>query len=308
MSDQIDLELDSNLAAPATEFARDAAKRALDDLFENAARYKASASYYELMQFVSRFRFYSPFNAMLVHAQMKGARFVAPAHRWTERYQRNIKPGARPLVILQPMGPVMFVFDVADTEPRPNAPALPREVENPFEVLNGRIGDELANTVRNAVRDGIEIEESNSGSQFAGSIEIPLWGKQLEFQTKKMPQPEFTSVPRRYFLSLNKSHSTESRYATLTHELGHLYAGHLGSPNEKWWPDRRGLDLNAREFEAESICYLVCNRLGIANPSAEYLSEYVRWNGEVPPISLDRVMKAAGLIEQMGRERLALRR
>jgi hypothetical protein len=308
MTYQTELELGSDHASPAAEFARDAAKRALDDLFANTLRYKTSQSYHELMQFASRFRFYSPFNAMLVHVQMKGAKFVAPAHRWVNKYRRNIKPGARPLVILQPMGPVMFVFDVADTEPRPNAPPLPREVENPFEVLKGRVGDELRRTVQNAVRDGIEVEDAHTGSQFAGSIQTTPPGKRLEFQTKLKPQPEFTSVPRRYHLSLNKSHSAESRYATLTHELGHLYAGHLGSPNEKWWPDRRGLDLSAREFEAESISYLVCTRLGIANPSAEYLSGYCKRNDEVPNISLDCVMKAAGLIEQMGRERLALRK
>jgi hypothetical protein len=35
---------------------------------------------------------------------------------------RRIKVGGRPLVILQPRGPVMFVFDVSDTEPEENAP------------------------------------------------------------------------------------------------------------------------------------------------------------------------------------------
>jgi hypothetical protein len=50
--------------------------------------------------------------------------------------------------------------------------------------------------------------------------------------------------------------------------------------------------------------------LGIENPSAEYLSNYLRKNGDgdVPPISLERVVAAAGLIEQMGRERLKPRK
>jgi len=59
---------------------------------------------------------------MLIHIQMPGAKFVAPPHRWLHEYGQRIKPGAHPLVILQPMGPVMFVFDVSDTEPLPNAP------------------------------------------------------------------------------------------------------------------------------------------------------------------------------------------
>ena len=65
-----------------------------------------------------------------------------------------------------------------------------------------------------------------------------------------------------------------------------------------------------REFEAESICYLVCQRLGIENPSEKYLANYLAKDetGDVPPISLECVMKSAGLIEQMGRERLKPRK
>jgi hypothetical protein len=94
------------------------------------------------------------------------------------------------------------------------------------------------------------------------------------------------------------------------HELAHLYCGHLGTPNEKWWPHRRGLTHEVQEFEAESICYLVCQRLGIENPSAQYLATYFAKNekGDVPPISLERVMASAGLIEQMGRGRLKPRK
>ncbi len=34
----------------------------------------------------------------------------------------------------------------------------------------------------------------------------------------------------RYELLLNAKHSPEQKYATLAHELAHLYCGHLGSP------------------------------------------------------------------------------
>jgi hypothetical protein len=126
--------------------------------------------------------------------------------------------------------------------------------------------------------------------------------------TRQNPAPEHISVPHRYELLLSSNLSVEARYATLVHELGHLYCGHIGTPNEKWWPDRRGLPHQIREFEAESICYLVCQRLGIDNPSYEYLSGYIGKNEETPAISVECVMKAAGLIEQMGRERLKPRK
>jgi hypothetical protein len=52
---------------------------------------------------------------------------------------------------------------------------------------------------------------------------------------------------------------------------------------------------------------LVCTRLGLENASAEYLAGYVRRYETTPPISLDRVIKSSWLIEQMGKEKLALR-
>ena len=155
---------------PSEAWGRDAARRALDELFTVAHKYNSSGSYLELMNFIGKFRSYSPFNAMLVHTQMPGARFVAPAHRWARQFRRQIKVSAHPLVILQPMGPVLFVFDVTDTEPLPGAPALPAWVERPFEVRSGKIGDELDRTMENAKRDGVNIIARAHGSQRAGSI------------------------------------------------------------------------------------------------------------------------------------------
>ena len=98
--------------------------------------------------------------------------------------------------------------------------------------------------------------------------------------------------------------SCEAHYTTPVHEQ--LYCGDLGTPNEQWWPDRRGLSKTIREFEAESVCYLVCGRAGIDNPSDKYLAGYIGQNSRVTEISLECVM--AGLIEKMGRERLKHRK
>jgi hypothetical protein len=294
--------------SPAEKWDQDVARRALDELFYHAHQYNSSVAYKELMDFVVRFRFYAPFNALLIHTQMPGAKYVAPAYRWFRDFGRHIRVGARPLVILQPMGPVMFVFDVSDTEPEANAPPLPPEVEHPFEVRSGKIGNEYAQTRENAKRDGISITEQDAGSQSAGAIQSAQKGQFIDVLAKLHPETVYVQVPRRYDLTLNLKHSAEAKYATLVHELAHLYCGHLGTPNDKWWPDRRGLHLDEREFEAESVCYLVCKRIGIDNPSDEYLSGYLCNSEFVPQISIECVMKASGLIEQMGRERLKLRK
>lgn len=282
--------------------------RPLDELVSLIRRYRSGKAYRELLHFIARFRFYAPFNAMLVHLQMPGATFVAPAQRWLREYRRRLAAEARPLVILQPMGPVMFVFDVSDTEPEADAPPLPPEVQQPFEVRGGRIGGELAQTIENAARDGVAVKECDAGSQSAGSISIAKPGQQLRVLVRRRPTPEYTSVPLRYELLLNRDHSAEAMYASLVHELAHLYCGHLGTPNERWWPNRRQLTHTVEEMEAESVSWLVCRRLRIDSPSETYLAGNLETDGDLPPISIECVMKVAGLIEQMGRERLPPRK
>jgi hypothetical protein len=295
-------------SSPSALWNQAATKRALDELFTLAGRYRSGPDFHALLAFVARFRFYSPFNAMLIHIQKPGAKYAATASRWWRDYGRQIRAGAQPIAILQPRGPVMFVFDVSDTVPVENAPSLPTEVTDPFEVRGGKVGGVLEHTMEVAKRDGVQVVEEKLGSQAAGWVRVAKRTGSVTYEIPRRSAAEVHQVPLRYELLVNGSHSREARYATLAHELGHLYCGHIGTPNPQWWPDRRGLSKVETEFEAESICYLLCGRLGIDNPSEEYLAGYLAEGSQVPAISLDCLMKAAGLIEQMGRERLPARK
>jgi len=298
--------------SPAQQWDEGATKRALDELFSGTRQYRSSQAFSNLLKFVSRFRFYSPYNSMLLHVQMPGAQYVAPAYRWLRNYDRTIKPNARPLVILQPMGPVMFVFDVSDTLPGEKNIPLPPEVEHPFETAKGRVTTELDRTIENAKRDGICVKKSKEGSQSAGSIrpvtENSLPSQEFIIGRDQNGEPIVVYIPVRYCIIINENLSPEAQYATLVHELAHLYCGHLGTPNQKWWPDRRGLNNQVREFETESISFLICKRLGIESPSYQYLALYMKLNKEVPRISFECLMKVSGLIEQMGRQHLKPRK
>src|SRR5207244_11936346 len=161
-----------------------------------ARKYNSSDAYLELMRFVGRFRFYSPFNAMLIHTQLPGAHFVCTARRWRKDYRREIKIGARPIVVLQPMGPILFVFDVSATRPLPDARPLPPKVVDPFQVRNGKIGGQLALTIENAKRDGVRVSERADGSQRAGSIRWAGAGQHPEFAIaeKRLPKEEHIAV------------------------------------------------------------------------------------------------------------------
>jgi hypothetical protein len=117
------------------------------------------------------------------------------------------------------MGPVLFVFDVTDTEPLPDALPLPAWVEHPFDVLDGEVGRELEQTIENAKRDGVNVSDRAHGSQRAGSIQATGSGSYLDVTVVTKPQVVIQQVQRRYELLLNSNLSRESRYATLVHEL-----------------------------------------------------------------------------------------
>jgi hypothetical protein len=282
--------------------------RALDELFRVAGQFSTRGEYADLLYFIARFRMYSPFNAMLVHTQMPGATYVATPRRWIQDYRRRIHPGARPITILQPKGPVLFVFDVSDTSPLPDAPELPQSVTNPFAIFKGKENGELDRTIENAKRDGVRVREIKFGSQHAGQIQIANTSDVFYLTEGPKSKERHVTISVRYELLLNSNQTSEERYATLVHELGHLYSGHLGTPNEQHWQDRRGMSKQVVECEAESISYLVCTRLGIETPSAEYLSGYLSDKGKMPVISVDTVVKVAGLIQQMGKSKLPLRK
>ena len=158
--------------------------------------------------------------------------------------------------------------------------------------------------INNTNRLGISIKSKSLGSTFGGyvrnandtahiiSIEIDNFEGQHQVSGPN-------NIPSVAEITLNSNLSDETNFATLTHELGHLFCGHLGSSDSKRWPNRPGLGRNICEFEAESVSYLVCTRAGLETPAAEYLFGYLGANLEVPAISLDVVVKAAQRIESM---------
>jgi len=275
----------------------------LDELFKLTLQFKKSQKYLELLKFIAKFRHYSPFNAMLVYIQMPGACFFNSAKRWYENFNRLIKPAAKPLIILRPGGPIMLVYDVSDTEPDKKLPIkdLPEDLVFPFEATSGSIGMELNRVLENCKRDLIQVRFEHFGSLHAGSIQ------QLSGINSEVKANWNKSVEPIYLLRLSNNASQESQFVSLLHELAHLYCGHIGTPDEKWWPDRTNVGLATKEFEAESVAFIVCSRVGIKSKSELYLANYMLKNEEIPEISFDTVLKAAFLIESMTQKKLPQR-
>ncbi|MBR6862352.1 MAG: hypothetical protein IKM73_13630 [Acidaminococcaceae bacterium] len=231
----------------------------------------------------------APYNAMLVHIQNPGSVFVASAADWKNRFGRKPKLGARPLVILRPFGPVAFVYDAGDTEGAP----LPPEIIEPFRATGTIYDGEMVRFVRSLYFSGFAYVEQDYGTELAGYVQtINSSGT----YTRKNTEKEFL-LP--FGIVVNKNLQNAAKIATIYHELGHVFCGHLPAPELKYLPQRHGLSIEAREFEAESVCWLLCERQGIQNPSAEYLSNYLENNNTIPNISIDTVLKAVDEIEKI---------
>ena len=233
-----------------------------------------------MLDFVSRLTRFAPFNAMLLHLQKPGLSYAASARDWLLKFGRRPKDGARPLLILQPFGPVALLYDVQDTEGRP----VPEGVFA-FTAKGSLSEGDLRAIAECCKRQRVAVTWVDAGDHLAGYIGV-----------ETAPS---SKTAGRYALRLNRNHALAAQFATLTHELAHLYLGHLGGDRKLKIPDRAGLQHAARELEAESVCYLVSMRRGIEPQSVSYLSQFFRETQ--PPTMPDsyHVMRVAGIVERM---------
>ena len=72
---------------------------------------RRSKKFAAAVDFIARFREYSPFNNMLVFLQNPLATYFATASHWHKVFRRTIKDEARGMVILAPRTPVLMVYD-----------------------------------------------------------------------------------------------------------------------------------------------------------------------------------------------------
>lgn len=255
------------------------ARSLLDQLLTDSRLYTQSKDYKDLLDFVVRLRNFAPFNAMLLQIQKPGLSYAASARDWRDRFGRTPKEGARPLVILWPFGPVAFVYDVLDTEGKP----LPKVVS--FFFAHGRIDAvKLATFIPLIGKKSIEWRWVDAGDKNAGSIRV------IQRGTKD-------KEPTHYRMHINRNHLPATQFATLAHELGHLFLGHLGPDKVLKVPKRPQLKHAQRELEAESVAYMVCKRNGVTSKSETYLSNYISENNTVDDIDLYQIMRGAGQVE-----------
>jgi hypothetical protein len=144
----------------------------------------------------------------------------------------------------------------------------------------------LAAFLSRLTKRGIECQTIDAGDGAAGSIRVIKRGAQEK-------------DPTQYRMQVNRNHPPNVQFATLAHELGHLFLGHLGPDKVLNVPERRSMEHRQVELEAESVSFLVCARNGVTSKAEAYLASYMAQNTTIDEIDLYQIVRAAGQIETL---------
>ena len=104
-------------------------------------------------------------------------------------------------------------------------------------------------------------------------------------------------IPSRYITRVNSVHDPNTQFATIAHELAHIFLGHLGKDPYLKIPERTRPTHDLAELEAESVSFLVCERNGVHSKAEAYLVDYVNNHETVDNLDVYMVLKAAGQVE-----------
>ncbi|MBI4660027.1 MAG: hypothetical protein HY735_14400 [Verrucomicrobia bacterium] len=250
----------------------------LDELFRRSVKYRGSEAFREMIEFTAKFRDYAPFNNLLVRLQNPSCGFYAAERDWRRRFGRSIKEDARPMLILAPMHPVMCVYDLDSTE----GPPLPEHLQNFTSTSGDWDSGALEQLIGNANRDRIKVDFSKLSSSRAGFVTSNVRGNEWKMR-----------------VVIHEPLDGASRFATLCHELAHIYLGHLGGDKDGWWPSRINLTHGTVEIEAEATAYIASIRTGLKLSSDQYLSSHLKSGGTPSSVSLEMIGKVAGKLEKM---------
>lgn len=254
----------------------------LSTLLEDSRLYRTSKEYMELLDFVGRMKRFAPFNAMLLQIQKPGLSYAATPREWMKRFNRTIKEGSRPMLIMWPFSPVELVYDVSDTE----GDDLPERALDSF-VAYGEVNkSDIDCLITEIERKHIYIKYLDVGDNNCGNIKLLKNRTMVDGRRSKC-----------YQLGLNKNHKYATQLVTILHELGHLFLGHLGGDSVLKIKDRSGLSHSQVEMEAESVAYVLAKRFGVDAKSEAYLSNFIEKFEENNRLDIYKIMMAAGKVE-----------
>ena len=176
-----------------------------------------------------------------------------------------------------------FVYELSDTEGR----EISGEKASPL-FADGELAQEVYDNTRNAAEKfGIKVVETNQ-------YDVLLAGTAAGIDVQPALDP--AQMRMLFRVKLNAKHDLPTRFATLAHELGHIYCGHVGRDRKGRWPDRSQLPVELCAMEAEAVAWLVCQRNGVLARSKEYLGSLID-RVDLKEVSIYAIFEAANRVE-----------
>ena len=253
----------------------------------------------------------------MAYIQRPGARAIASEYEWG-LVGRHVLPDAVPIIILWPFSPIRFVYEVADT-----GPPIDREVlKDPFAVEGEMKSNSLSRLETNVKKQKtfrITIELRRQGFDHAGSAASQTTPWQVPFTGPMAIDGSSTGALAHqnantsglgaqlpsFRIVVNDALLPKERFVTVSHELGHIFCGHIGgctapgrAEDESGWPDRRTLGIHEKEIEAEAVAYIVSARAGLISRSAEYFETHAQ-KADILGIDEELIVRAASRIERL---------
>jgi hypothetical protein len=271
----------------------------------------------DFLSFTNKFKRLAVWNARMAYIQRPGARVIATEFEW-RKVERTIAPDAVPIIILWPFAPIRFVYELEDTNP----PTMHNDIRDPFAAIGDFRPEVLLKLTKGLSQQKnfkVRIVARRLGSGRAGTASIqgvlsmtaPFGeganiGQFAGVNADTDSEPLKPGIPSFRIAVNDRLHPGES-FATIAHELGHIFCGHLGPCNsgdgkneESGWPDRRSLGLAEREVEAEAVAFLVASRAGLTTGSAAYLKTHAE-RAVMKKIDIDLIVRAAARIERIAK-------
>lgn len=277
----------------------------INQLLHAIIRKKGSGDIRAFFRFARQNPHHAPFNNALVFAQRPECAYYMTADQWEKRLGRTIRPGAIPMVILFPFGPVKFVYDFKDTEGDAGVDentCMSWWEEERSNVLSVEIFDRTIRhidtkyqipLVHKGAREYLENHSLSTGgyaSKFYsdGRFEISLHPKYREVTNSNI----------------------DEAYGTLVHEIGHILLGHLGPKkycvgrgdkmeSKDLCPDRSHVARSVGELEAELTAWLVFSRFGIEKKSIDYMATWLSDDKEWQQVDISRALRIANTVFEM---------
>ena len=257
-----------------------------------------SDKYKDYLKSMSNFYQYSTNNIMLIHQQMPNATRIASFKLWDEKFNRHVKKGESGLYIYAPMSvkePETKLMEKLD--PETGAPILDE---------NGKVIMEEMTALTNGIKFKLvpvfdisqthgdplpELVENISGdvAQYTAFIDTlkavsPL---PIEFEPMQENQDGYCDFGNKIGI---RDHMSETQtVCAVVHEMTHARLHDRQNIVE----NAESKTKKAKEIEAESIAYVVCQHYGIETSpnSFGYLAEYGSRDMSELKASLDIIRK-----------------